>query len=246
MKEIFEILNAYKNGTLNLQNAGKEIENLFCCDMGHTKIDFDRKRRTGVGEIVYGASKTPGQCLEICRKILARQKGVLITRATGETAELLQKNFENCVYEKSAKIVRVGENCPVNSLGEVAVITAGTSDIPVAREAELTLNFLGDCTKTYFDCGVAGLHRLLGCIDEIRKAKVVIAVAGMEGALASVLAGLVAVPVIAVPTSVGYGANFGGLSALLSMVNSCANGVSVVNIDNGFGAAYNAHLILRS
>lgn len=246
MNEIFEILNAYKNGTLNLQNAGKQIENLFCCDMGHTKIDFDRKRRTGVGEIVYGASKTPEQCLEICGKILSREKGVLITRATEEIAELLQKNFENCIYEKSAKIIQIGESSPKNSSGEVAIVTAGTSDIPVAREAELTLNFLGDCAKTYFDCGVAGLHRLLNNIEEIRKAKVVIAVAGMEGALASVLAGLVAVPVIAVPTSVGYGANFGGVSTLLSMINSCANGVSVVNIDNGFGAAYNAHLILRS
>lgn len=246
MNEIFEILNAYKNGTLKLQNAGKQIENLFCCDMGHTKIDFDRKRRTGVGEIVYGASKTPEQCLEICRKILAREKGVLITRASEAIAELMQKNFENCIYEKSAKIIQIGESCPKNSLGEVAIVTAGTSDIPVAKEAELTLNFLGDSAKTYFDCGVAGLHRLLGNIEEIRKAKVVIAVAGMEGALASVLAGLVAVPVIAVPTSVGYGANFGGLSTLLSMINSCANGVSVVNIDNGFGAAFNAHLILRS
>ena len=125
----------------------------------------------------------------------------------------------------------------------IAIITAGTSDMGVAREAEFTANFLGSRTKTYFDCGVAGIHRLLSQIDEIRTAGVVIAIAGMEGALASVVAGLVEVPVIAVPTSVGYGANFGGLSALLSMLNSCANGVSVVNIDNGFGAAYSAHLI---
>lgn len=242
MTNFRDILEKFRLGNLPADEAERQIRSLFFSDLGHTKIDADRKSRTGAGEIIFGQNKTAEQCADICRAILERQKGVLITRLDERKAALLKSEFGG-VYEPLGKIMRIGESCPAVGNSHIAIITAGTSDMGVAREAEFTANFLGSRTKTYFDCGVAGIHRLLSQIDEIRTAGVVIAIAGMEGALASVVAGLVEVPVIAVPTSVGYGANFGGLSALLSMLNSCANGVSVVNIDNGFGAAYSAHLI---
>ncbi len=243
MTDFQNILENFRLGKLTADDAERRVRSLFFSDLGHTKIDADRKSRTGAGEIIFGQTKTAEQCADACRAILERQRGALITRLDERKAAFLQSKFDGCVYDPLGKIMRIGENCPASGKSHIAVITAGTSDMGVAREAEFTANFLGNRTKTYFDCGVAGIHRLLSQIDEIRTAGVVIAIAGMEGALASVVAGLVEVPVIAVPTSVGYGANFGGLSALLSMLNSCANGVSVVNIDNGFGAAYTAHLI---
>lgn len=243
MNDFSKILNDYKNGVVDLQTANAQIGEFFRADLPSACIDFDRKARTGVGEVVFAASKTREQCAEICGAILEREKRVLITRLDSDKARYLMSRFENCTYEASARIMKIGADTPLSGESHIAIVTAGTSDIPAAKEAEFAANFFGSRTRTYFDCGVAGLHRLLSRIDEIRAASVVVAIAGMEGALASVLAGLVKVPVIAVPTSVGYGANFGGLSALLSMINSCANGVSVVNIDNGFGAAYTAHLI---
>lgn len=243
MTDFSEILKNFKDGNIDLNSAQKQIENFFFSDLGHTKADFNRKERTGVGEVVFAQSKTAKQCVEICDAIFKKQGNVLVTRLDKEKAQVVMSNFKDCVYEPLSQILRIGKNNPNVSSSHIAIVTAGTSDMKVAKEAEFTANFFGSSTKTYFDCGVAGLHRLLSQIDEIRTASVVIAIAGMEGALASVLAGLLKTPVIAVPTSVGYGASFGGLAALLSMINSCANGVSIVNIDNGYGAAYNAHLI---
>lgn len=245
MNDFSKILNDFKNGEIDCATANAQIQNFFSADLGHSVLDFDRLSRTGMGEVVFAQSKTAAQCADICRAILRRQGGVLLTRIEAQKASVLAAEFPESVYEPVADIMRIGAGNPRVGTSHIAIVSAGTSDMRVAKEAEFTANFFGSRTKLYCDCGVAGLHRLLSRIDEIRGASAVIAIAGMEGALASVLAGLVKVPVIAVPTSVGYGANFGGLAALLSMINSCANGVSIVNIDNGFGAAYNAHLVNR-
>ena len=201
--------------------------------------DFDRLRRQGAPEAIFGAGKTPGQIVEIARALRgAGQSPILATRIDAARANALADAFgPDFTYDPDGRIGRVGPNPAPSGHGAVAVVTAGTSDIPVAREAIVTAEAMGNATLAIFDVGVAGIDRLLARVPEIRSASVVIAIAGMEGALASVVGGLVAAPVIAVPTSVGYGASLGGVAALLSMVNSCAAGVSVVNIDNGFGAA---------
>lgn len=211
-------------------------------------IDFERKERCGASEVIYGAGKTASQILTIVDEILkSGEKTVLITRMLDQKAKEVTDSFSernvNYDYDSISGACVVGEYPETSGIGKVAVVTAGTSDQNVANEAIITLRALGNDVISINDVGVAGLHRLLARVDEIREAKVVIAIAGMEGALASVIGGLVSAPVIAVPTSVGYGANFEGMSALLSMINSCASGVSVVNIDNGFGAAYQASLI---
>ena len=224
MKGISEILEAFKKGDISLNDAQAAIESAGVVNISHTRLDIGRRSRTGVGEVVYGAGKTKEQILDITRKISDMGENTLITRVSKEASDALLSEFPQARHNEIAR-------------------TAGTSDMYVAEEARETLDFLGDKVKTFYDCGVAGLHRILSVADEIRAANAVIVIAGMEGALASVAAGLLKVPVIAVPTSVGYGASFGGLAALLSMINSCANGVSIVNIDNGYGAAYNAHLI---
>ncbi|MBO6101952.1 MAG: nickel pincer cofactor biosynthesis protein LarB [Opitutales bacterium] len=243
MNPLSQILQDVQSGKCDLPAAQKRIENLMFADLGHTKADLNRRERTGAGEVVFGQGKSAEQCAEIAKAILTRESGVLITRLSPDKAEKVKAAFPDAFYDELSQIMRIGREREKIENSHIAIVTAGTSDMKAAREAELTANFLGSRTKIYPDCGVAGLHRLASQIEEIRKAGVVIAVAGMEGALASVLAGMLKVPVIALPTSVGYGASFGGLAALLSMINSCANGVSVVNIDNGFGAAYNAHLI---
>lgn len=222
------------------------VDNFSYKNLGHTRVDISRKQRTGVGEVIFGASKTPEQILEIAKTILEHNGEVLITRLKDEAISLLESHFktiESCKIGRIASI-RLGEKKALKH--KIAIVTAGTSDMPVAQEAKFTAEFLGNSVDCFYDCGVAGIHRILSQIDEIAKADVVIAIAGMEGALPTVLAGLLKCPVIAVPTSVGYGAAFEGLSALLTMVNSCANGVSIVNIDNGYGAAYNAHLICKA
>lgn len=210
-------------------------------------IDYDRKERCGAAEVIYGAGKTSEQIIKIAIELLSHEETVLITRMDSEKAELVINEFEkkqiNYDYDSIASACVVGKYPELSGIGKIAIVTAGTSDQSVAKEAAITARALGNEVIEINDVGVAGIHRLMDRIDEIREAKVVIAIAGMEGALASVVGGLVSSPVIAVPTSVGYGANFGGLSALLSMLNSCASGVSVVNIDNGFGAAYQASLI---
>ena len=211
-------------------------------------IDFDRKKRCGASEVIYGAGKTAAQIIQIAMELVnGGEQIVLITRISGEKAARLITECERkslvFYYEEISETFVVGKFPKADGIGKVAVVTAGTSDMKVAKEAVVTLKAFGNDVIEIYDVGVAGIHRLMDRIDEIRQATVVIAIAGMEGALASVIGGLVSAPVIAVPTSIGYGANFEGLSALLSMINSCSSGVSVVNIDNGFGAGYQASLI---
>lgn len=211
-------------------------------------IDFDRKKRCGASEVIYGAGKTAAQIIQIAMELVnGGEQIVLITRINVEKAALLITECERkslvFYYEEISETFVIGQYPEAGGIGKVAVVTAGTSDMKVAKEAVVTLKAFGNDVIEIYDVGVAGIHRLMDRIDEIRQATVVIAIAGMEGALASVIGGLVSAPVIAVPTSIGYGANFEGLSALLSMINSCSSGVSVVNIDNGFGAGYQASLI---
>ena len=211
-------------------------------------IDFDRKKRCGASEVIYGAGKTAAQIIQIAMELVnGGEQIVLITRISSEKAARLITECERkslvFYYEEISETFVIGKYPEADGIGKVAVVTAGTSDMKVAKEAVVTLKAFGNDVIEIYDVGVAGIHRLMNRIDEIRQATVVIAIAGMEGALASVIGGLVKAPVIAVPTSIGYGANFEGLSALLSMINSCSSGVSVVNIDNGFGAGYQASLI---
>ncbi len=212
-------------------------------DLGFAKLDHHRGLRQGVCEVIFGAGKTPEQIKKIAQTMYERgQKTILITRLAPQTAVVLAKELTFKYYEMG-KIGVVGEIPVPDGLGKIVVATGGTSDMPVAEEAALTAEVLGNEVVRLYDVGVAGLHRLMAHLDDIMNARVIIAIAGMEGALASVIGGLADCPVIAVPTSVGYGASFGGLAALLSMLNSCASGVSIVNIDNGFGAAYLASMI---
>lgn len=214
------------------------------CDLGFAKLDTGRKERTGFGEVVFCQGKDDEFLKDIFSRLFEANGEVLGTRATQKQFELVKEILPQATYDSVSRIIKVqGEK--KNLAGNIAVCTAGTADIPVAEEAAQTAEFLGSRVERIFDVGVAGIHRLLSQAEKLEKANVVVAVAGMEGALASVVGGLVSVPVIAVPTSVGYGANLGGLSALLSMINSCANGISVVNIDNGYGAGYIATQINR-
>lgn len=213
-------------------------------DLGYAQVDHARGVRTGVNEIIYGAGKTPEQIAGIVAAMReAGQTRVLITRVDAQKAAELAAMDPAITYQAAAQACVVGSLPEPDGNGDILIITAGTSDLPVAEEAALTARFLGNCVQVVHDAGVAGIHRLLSHGEEIASAQVIIAVAGMEGALPSVVGGLASCPVIAVPTSVGYGASFGGITALLAMMNSCASGVSVVNIDNGFGAAYQASLI---
>lgn len=216
-------------------------------DLGFAKPDTDRMCRTGVGEVVYGAGKTAQQIGAICQELLqSGQPRVLVTRVDDEKMHALELMFDRgtCQEYPQAHLFLAGQMPPLKSrVGKVAVVAAGTSDVPVAEEAALTAQFMGANVERVYDVGVAGLHRLIACESQFADANALVAVAGMEGALPSVVAGMVPCPVIAVPTSVGYGASFGGIAALLGMLNSCASGVSVVNIDNGFGAGYQAALI---
>ncbi|MCI8806049.1 MAG: nickel pincer cofactor biosynthesis protein LarB [Clostridiales bacterium] len=212
-------------------------------ELGFAKPDYHRGIRQGIPEVIYGEGKTPEQIVKISKALLEKgQKTVLITRLSYDAANYV-KNYTKLKYYEESRIGIIGEIPKSNTKGIILVITGGTSDMPVAEEASLTCEVLGNKVKRIYDAGVAGIHRLFAYSEDIMKAKVIIAIAGMEGALASVVGGLADCPVIAVPTSVGYGASFGGLSSLLSMLNSCASGVSVVNIDNGFGAGYLASMI---
>lgn len=243
MSELKQVLASVKDGTLSVEDALLKIRTQPFEDIGFAKVDLHRKFRQGAAEVIYGAGKTPAQMLGILRTMQAHgQKTVLITRLREEAAQEIGREIP-LQYDKTAGVGIVGTLPQPDGIGRIAVVTGGTSDIPVAEEAALTAQTLGNEVLRLYDVGVAGLHRLLSNLDEIMSASVVIAIAGMEGALASVVGGLVDCPVIAVPTSVGYGASFGGVSALLSMLNSCASGVSVVNIDNGFGAGYLASRI---
>lgn len=243
MNDTKTILEQYKNDEITLENALLELKKAPFSDIGYAKVDLHRKLRQGTAEVIYGEGKTPDQIIGICQAMLENgQKTILITRLSAQAAELISK-VHNLTYHPQPRIGIIGPMPTPDGIGKIVVATGGTSDLPVAEEAALTAEMLGNEVVRLYDVGVAGVHRLLSHLDELMSASVIIAVAGMEGALASVVGGLVDCPVIAVPTSVGYGASFGGVSALLSMLNSCASGVSVVNIDNGFGAGFSASRI---
>ena len=242
-KDARAILEQVASGSITVDEALVKWKQAPFEDLGFAKPDFHRALRQGAAEVIYGAGKTPEQIQKIAAAMRERgQKAVLITRMSREAAELVASSLP-LRYDALSRVGIVGELPQPDGKGTVVVATDGTSDIPVAEEAALTAEVLGNDVTRLYDVGVAGLHRLLSHMDEIMSARVIIAIAGMEGALASVIGGLADCPVIAVPTSVGYGASFGGVSALLSMLNSCASGVSVVNIDNGFGAGYLASMI---
>jgi NCAIR mutase (PurE)-related protein len=239
---LLRTLNAVKDGAMSPEDAVKLLDRAPFEDIGFAKIDHHRQLRNGASEVIYGAGKTAEQIVAIAGRIIAADgKNILITRMDADKAEIVGKSVPLC-YDPVSR-VGVANRQDRALVGSVVVASGGTSDLPVCEEAALTAETLGSRVTRLYDVGVAGLHRLLAHVEELQSARCVVAVAGMEGALASVIGGLVDCPVIAVPTSVGYGANFGGVSALLSMLNSCASGVSVVNIDNGFGAGYQASLI---
>ncbi len=237
-EELKALLEGVKNGTVEIDRAFKEIKALPYEDLGFAKIDHHRSIRVGYPEVVYCEGKTSGQIVEIVKRLMEKNNNILATRASKEDFAAVSAVIADAEYHEAARIIVVKRKEIIVNEKQIAVITAGTSDIPVAEEAAITAEVLGNRVNRIYDVGVAGIHRLLSKIDAITQANVVIVVAGMEGALASVVGGLVDKPVIAVPTSVGYGANFGGLAALLTMLNSCASGIGVVNIDNGFGAGY--------
>lgn len=241
--ETKKILESVKNGSVSVDEALIRLKTQPFDELGYAKVDLHRKIRNGAPEVIYGAGKTAEQISGIIRSMKKNgQENILITRLSEKSAAEIEKEH-NALYYPDARIAIVGGMPEPECCGEIVVATGGTSDIPVAEEAALTAEFLANRVTRLYDVGVAGLHRLLSHKEEIMSAGVIIAVAGMEGALASVIGGLADCPVIAVPTSVGYGASFNGLAALLSMLNSCAAGVSVVNIDNGFGAGYLASMI---
>lgn len=241
--EVKAILEAVRAGEMSIDDAVLALKKEPFEDIGYAKIDMHRGMRQGAAEVIYGAGKTPEQIVGIAEKMVDKgQKTILITRLSSEAADIVSTSIK-MTYYKEARIGIVGDMPKPDGIGKIVVATGGTSDIPVAEEAALTAQVHGNEVIRLYDVGVAGLHRLLAHLDEIMSASVIIAIAGMEGALASVIGGLADCPVISVPTSVGYGASFEGLSALLSMLNSCASGVSVVNIDNGFGAGYLASMI---
>ena len=237
------ILEKVQNGEMSVDDALLELKKEPFEDLGYAKVDLHRRTRQGLTEVIFGQSKTAGQITGIVKSLIANgQKNVLITRLSEEKALEVCKEID-LDYRKEAQIGIAGGFPEPDGIGNIIVATGGTSDIKVAEEAALTAEFTGNKVIRLYDVGVSGLHRLLEHLDEIMSASVIIAVAGMEGSLASVIGGLSDCPVIAVPTSVGYGAAFDGLAALLSMLNSCASGVTVVNIDNGFGAGYSAGMI---
>lgn len=241
--DVKALLEAVREGAVSPEEALLRLKTEPIAELGYAKVDLHRKLRQGAAEVIYGAGKTPEQIVGILTAMKAHgQTSVLITRLGEEAAQTVNEAFP-VTYYPSAKIAVAGDMSPADGIGSIVVAAGGTSDIPVAEEAALTAEFLGNRVVRLYDVGVAGLHRLLSHTEEILSASVVIAVAGMEGALASVVGGLADCPVIAVPTSVGYGASFGGISALLAMLNSCASGVTVVNIDNGFGAGFAASRI---
>ncbi len=242
-KEIESLLKEIKNGQKSIEDALEEFQNFTYTDLGFARIDHHREIRTGYPEIVYCAGKTIEQVVGIFRVMTEKKHNVIGTRADEKMFESVKKVIPEAVYYPVARIISIPLKKIPSPKSKIAVITAGTSDIPVAEEAAVTAELLGNKVLRIFDAGVAGIHRLVDKLPDIRSCRVIIVIAGMEGALASVVGGLVDKPVIAVPTSVGYGANFGGISALLAMLTSCSAGVTVVNIDNGFGAGFSASMI---
>ncbi len=241
--DIRKLLEGVQSGSLSVEDALLQLKQEPFAELGYAKVDLHRKIRQGTGEVIYGAGKTAQQITGILAAMRQNgQENVLITRLDTQKAEAVRR-FHPIQYYPQAKIGILGQMEAPRGMGTIVVATGGTSDVPVAEEAALTAEFLGNRVLRLYDVGVAGIHRLLSHSQELMSASVIIAIAGMEGALASVIGGLVECPVIAVPTSIGYGASFGGVAALLSMLNSCASGTAVVNIDNGFGAGYMASTI---
>ncbi len=241
--EIREVLEKVKEGELSVNEAASYLRREPFEEMGYAKLDMHRRVRSGFSEVIFCSGKTDEHLLRIFGKLYETDGEVFGTRATAAQYEMIQKEYPMAMYDPVSHILKIEK--PKKRIGKIAVCTAGTADIPVAEEAAQTAEYFGTNVERIYDIGVSGLHRMLSKLEQIQSANCVVAVAGMEGALASVLGGLVDKPVIAVPTSVGYGASMHGLSALLTMINSCANGIAVVNIDNGYGAGYMATQINR-
>jgi NCAIR mutase (PurE)-related protein len=240
-----ELLLQFKDGRMELDQTLDRLRHLPYEDLGYAQVDHHRSIRQGFPEVIFGQGKTPEQIVGIAAALLERSSNLLITRTNRETFDQIGTIAADAEYHKSCGAISVRRDTTVRGRGVVGVVTAGTSDIPVADEAAVTAEIMGNRVERIFDVGVAGIHRVLSRRDSLQSARVIVCVAGMEGALPSVVGGLVSVPVIAVPTSIGYGASFGGVAALLGMLNSCASNVTVVNIDNGFGAGFVASLINR-
>jgi pyridinium-3,5-biscarboxylic acid mononucleotide synthase len=234
------LLEKFRAGKVPLDAVMRAFQGAPVADLGFAQVDMHRSLRKGFPEVIFGAGKTPAQVVSIAGKLVDHKQRVLATRVGPEHARALKKKFRQAVHHELARCVTIDPKPLAKRPGTIAVICAGTSDLPVAEEAAVTAEIMGNTVDRIHDAGVAGLHRILGRLERLQKANVLVVVAGMEGALPSVVSGLVEKPVIAVPTSVGYGASFGGIAALLAMLNSCASGVTVVNIDNGFGGGYAA------
>ena len=241
--EAAQLLEKFRAGGVERDEVLRRFQAAPVADLGFATVDTHRALRKGFPEIIFGAGKTPAQVVGIAAKLYERDQHVLVTRAGTDHARELRRRFKAAVYHELARCVTIERKPLRKRSGVIAIVCAGTSDLPVAEEAAVTAEIMGNRVERITDVGVAGVHRLLGRLESLQRANVIVVVAGMEGALPSVVAGLVSKPVIAVPTSVGYGANFGGLAALLGMLNSCASGLTVVNIDNGFGAGYAASQI---
>lgn len=241
--EAIKLLKEFSAGGVQRDEVLRAFQAAPVADLGFAQVDTHRALRKGFPEVIFGSGKTPEQVVKIAARLFREEKQILVTRIIKDHARALQKKFKHAVYHETARCVTINEKRPKPRPGTIAAVCAGTSDLPILEEAAVTAEIMGNRVVRVVDVGVAGLHRLLGRLDIIQSANVIIVVAGMEGALPSVVAGLVSKPVIAVPTSIGYGASFGGLAALLGMLNSCGSGVTVVNIDNGFGAGYAASQI---
>ena len=237
------MLDAYRAGTISRDTVLRAFQSAPLADLGFAQVDTHRALRKGFPEVVFGSGKTAAQVVKIAGQLVKREQHVLVTRVSAGQARAVRRKFKRAVHHELARCITIETKPLPKRPGSIAVVTAGTSDLPVAEEAAVTAEIMGNRVDRIYDVGVAGLHRLLARLEQLQKATVLIVVAGMEGALPSVVAGLVSRPVIAVPTSIGYGASFGGVAALLGMLTSCGSGVTVVNIDNGFGAGYAASQI---
>lgn len=245
LNALSQLLEAHKSGKLEIAEVVKQIRDLQYEDIGFARVDQARAARQGFPEVVFGKGKTRQQVLAIVERLLRHAPNLLVTHTDSDTFGDVRNLATDAEWHESARLIRIMRDRTERGIGKVSVVTAGTSDIPVAEEAALTAEAMGNRVDRIWDVGVAGIHRVIAERNLLNQARVVIVAAGMEGALPSVVGGLVGVPVVAVPTSVGYGASFGGVAALLGMLNSCASNVSVVNIDNGFGAGFVASLINR-
>src|SRR3954453_14979959 len=245
LNELSKLLAAYKSGELETSDALERIKNLHFEDIGFARVDHSRASRQGFPEVVFGGGKTRAQIVGLLDRLVQRSPNILVTRTDESTFGEIRNVVTEAEWHEAARLVRIRRDKTNQGVGSISVVTAGTSDIPVSEEAALTAETMGNNVDRIWDAGVAGIHRVLAERSLLPRARVVVVAAGMEGALPSVVGGLVGVPVVAVPTSIGYGASFGGVAALLGMLNSCASNVTVVNIDNGFGAGFVASLINR-